>query len=131
MKSSAADKQGEIKSRIENRSARIGVVGLGYVGLPLTLLFSEQGFAVTGFDIDTAKVETLNAGNSYIVRISPAEIAKAKQSGFCATSDYDSISQMDVVLICVPTPLNEYHEPDLSYIVEPYEPLPRACAPDS
>jgi UDP-N-acetyl-D-glucosamine dehydrogenase len=102
--------------KIENRSARIGIIGMGYVGLPLTLLFSEQGFAVTGFDIDGKKVSTLNGGGSYIVRIPGTEIQSAQKQGFHATSDYSEIANVDAVIICVPTPLNEYHEPDLSYI---------------
>jgi UDP-N-acetyl-D-glucosamine dehydrogenase len=106
----------EIKRRIESRQARIGIVGMGYVGLPLALLFSEERFAITGFDIDSRKVEILNRGGSYIVRITPDEIEAARKNGFSATSDYSQIVQMDVVIICVPTPLNEYHEPDLSYV---------------
>ncbi len=89
---------------------------MGYVGLPLGLLFSEERFAITGFDIDSSKVATLNRGGSYIVRISEAEIQSAQKNGFTATTDYGLIAQMDVVIICVPTPLDEYHEPDLSYI---------------
>ncbi len=89
---------------------------MGYVGLPLALLFSEERFAITGFDIDRNKVETLNRGASYIVRISGADIQSAQKNGFSATADYGRISQMDVIIICVPTPLNEYHEPDLSYV---------------
>ena len=98
------------------RQLRVGVIGLGYVGLPLSLLFSEQKFRVTGFDVDQKKVDTLSAGGSYIYRILPEEIAAAKNSGFSATADYAHISEMDGVIICVPTPLNEHHEPDLSYI---------------
>jgi UDP-N-acetyl-D-glucosamine dehydrogenase len=106
----------QFKNRIETREARIGIVGMGYVGLPLALLFSEERFKVTGFDIDAGKVETLNKGGSYIVRIPGTEIQLAQQSGFRATSDYSEIGSMDAILICVPTPLNEYHEPDLSYV---------------
>ncbi len=106
----------QTRSRIEARAARIGIVGMGYVGLPLALLFSEERFPVTGFDIDLKKVETLNEGGSYIVRIPGTEIQAAQQNGFQATADYSAVSAMDAVLICVPTPLNEYHEPDLSYI---------------
>jgi len=105
-----------LKSRIETRQARIGIVGMGYVGLPLALLFSEQRFPVTGFDIDAQKVGTLNAGGSYIVRIPGTEVQSAQRNGFKATIDYSEIAKMDAVIICVPTPLNEYHEPDLSYI---------------
>jgi UDP-N-acetyl-D-glucosamine dehydrogenase len=105
-----------LKQKIDSREARIGIVGMGYVGLPLALLFSDERFRVTGFDISTEKVSTLNAGGSYIMRIRPEEIEKAHKSGFSATSHYSSIQDMDAVIICVPTPLNEYHEPDLSYI---------------
>jgi len=106
----------DLKSRIEARKARVGIIGLGYVGLPLALLYSEQRFPVTGFDIDKKKVDTLADGGSYIFRISPEEIQSAKASGFSATADYARITEMDAIIICVPTPLNEYHEPDLSYI---------------
>ncbi|HEY1648183.1 MAG TPA: nucleotide sugar dehydrogenase [Terracidiphilus sp.] len=110
------DRTTELKHRIETREARIGVIGMGYVGLPLALLFSEQRFRVTGFDIDVRKVNELNQGGSYIVRIADTEIQVAQQNGFRATADYSEIARMDVVLICVPTPLGEYHEPDLSYV---------------
>jgi UDP-N-acetyl-D-glucosamine dehydrogenase len=106
----------ELEARIASREARIGVIGMGYVGLPLTLLFSEQCFRVTGFDVDTKKVDALNSGGSYIVRIPETEIVKAKESGFHATTEYTEISGMDVIIICVPTPLDEYNQPDLSYI---------------
>src|SRR5450755_1093647 len=106
----------ELKQRVESRQARIGIVGMGYVGLPLALLFSDERFQVTGFDIAADKVSTLNEGGSYIVRILPAEIQQAQKSGFRATSNYAEIAEMDAVIICVPTPLNEYHEPDLSYV---------------
>src|SRR5487761_2138392 len=108
----------DIKQRIEGRDARIGIVGMGYVGLPLALLFSGERFKVTGFDIAADKVAKLNAGGSYIVRILPAEIQEAQKSGFRATSDYAEIAAMDAVIICVPTPLNEHHEPDLSYVTD-------------
>ncbi len=102
--------------KTKTRELRVGVIGLGYVGLPLSLLFSDQKFRVTGFDVDQQKVDTLSAGGSYIYRILPDEIAAAKSSGFTATTDYAHISEMDAVIICVPTPLNDHHEPDLSYI---------------
>ncbi len=106
----------ELKLKMESREARIGIIGMGYVGLPLALLFSGERFRVTGFDIEPGKVSTLNAGGSYIVRIAPNEIAVAQKAGFRATVDYSEIAEMDAVIICVPTPLNEYHEPDLSYV---------------
>jgi len=105
-----------INQKIEARTARIGIFGMGYVGLPLALLFDEQGFRVTGFDIDEKKVTTLNAGKSYIVRIPGTEIALARSRGFSATSNYESIRDMDALIICVPTPLDDFHQPDLSYI---------------
>src|SRR5437879_9630558 len=106
----------DLKSRIEARKARVGIIGMGYVGLPLALLYSEQNFPVTGFDIDQRKISTLNAGGSYIFRITAPEIQRARTQGLSATSDYSRLQQMDAIIICVPTPLNEYHEPDLSYI---------------
>ncbi len=108
----------QLKDKIERRQAQVGIIGLGYVGLPLALLYSEQKFRVTGFDIDQRKVSTLAQGGSYIVRILPAEIQEARTHGFEATSDYARLNQMDAIIICVPTPLNEYHEPDLSYITD-------------
>jgi UDP-N-acetyl-D-glucosamine dehydrogenase len=106
----------ELKHKIETREARIGIVGMGYVGLPLALLFSEERFRVTGFDIAPDKVKVLNGGGSYIVRILPTAIEQAQRAGFRATADYSEIAQMDAVIICVPTPLDEHHEPDLSYV---------------
>jgi UDP-N-acetyl-D-glucosamine dehydrogenase len=112
----SVDRTFEIKQRIDTRDARIGIVGMGYVGLPLALLFSEERFVITGFDVDPRKVQTLNQSGSYIVRIPATEIESARKKGFSATADYAQIAEMDVVIICVPTPLNEYHEPDLSYV---------------
>src|SRR5690348_9231923 len=102
--------------RIHTHTAKIGIIGLGYVGLPLALLFNEAGFPVTGFDIDPEKVKALNNGRSYIYRIPRTEIAAAAAKGFWATDEYTHAKEMDAIIICVPTPLNEYHEPDLSYI---------------
>jgi len=105
-----------LKQKIKDREARIGVIGMGYVGLPLALLFSAERHRVTGFDIAKDKVTALNAGESYIVRILRSEIAAAQEAGFRATADYSEIAEMDAVIICVPTPLNKHHEPDLSYV---------------
>jgi len=116
-KSSSAQTPADLlKTKIQQREARVGIIGLGYVGLPLALLYSEEKFHVTGFDIDARKVETLTQGGSYICRIVSAEIQAAQKQGFTATSDYSQISAMDAIIICVPTPLDEYHEPDLSFI---------------
>src|SRR5262249_45920241 len=106
----------QLLGRIQARTANVGIIGLGYVGLPLALLFNEAGFPVTGFDIDPEKVKALNSGRSYIYRIPQTEVAAAGAKGFRATDDYAHAKEMDAIIICVPTPLNEYHEPDLSYI---------------
>jgi UDP-N-acetyl-D-glucosamine dehydrogenase len=106
----------QLVAKIRQRQAGVGIIGMGYVGLPLALLYSEQKFPVTGFDIDAHKVETLNRGGSYIYRITGEEIQAAQAHGFSATSDYSRLTAMDAVLICVPTPLDEHHEPDLSFI---------------
>jgi UDP-N-acetyl-D-glucosamine dehydrogenase len=106
----------QFNNKVQNRTARVGIIGLGYVGLPLALLFSDQKFAVTGFDIDARKVTALEKGESYIHRILPPEIQAARTHGFSATADFKRLRDMDAIIICVPTPLNEYHEPDMSYI---------------
>jgi UDP-N-acetyl-D-glucosamine dehydrogenase len=108
----------QLKDKIAAGKARVAIIGMGYVGLPLALLYSEQKFPVTGFDIDARKVATLIEGGSYIFRIPATEIQEARTRGFDATSDYSRLTQMDAIIICVPTPLNHYHEPDLSFIEE-------------
>jgi UDP-N-acetyl-D-glucosamine dehydrogenase len=113
--------------RVEARETHIAIIGLGYVGLPLTLLFAEAGFRVTGFDIDAAKVATLNESGSYIHRIEPTQVAAARAAGFTATTDFALLRGCDAVLICVPTPLGpnhepgRSHEPDLSYVQQTVE----------
>jgi UDP-N-acetyl-D-glucosamine dehydrogenase len=108
---------GELRRRIEARAARVGVVGLGYVGLPLLLTAAERGFPVLGFDIDPAKVAGLNAGRSHYRHIPDAVIAAARASGrFEATGDFGRAREVDGLLICVPTPLGAHREPDLSFI---------------
>src|SRR5579862_7384527 len=107
---------GTLHAKIDNRAAAIGVIGLGYVGLPLALLFEEQSFPVTGFDIDTHKVTDLNRGESYIQHIPSTQISSANAKGFRATNEFAALATMDVIIICVPTPLDEYRAPDLSYI---------------
>lgn len=102
--------------RLEACTASIGVIGLGYAGLPLSLLLAEAGFKVTGFDVDATKVDDLEAGRSYIVRIPATEIQSARRHGFVATTDFAHLSNQDAIIICVPTPLTENREPDLSYV---------------
>ena len=106
----------QLHSKIQERTAQIGIIGLGYVGLPLVLLLSEQGYPVTGFDVDTRKVGLLSRGESYIYRIPSTEIQVAQERGFRATDSFSRLETMDAIIICVPTPLNEHREPDLSYI---------------
>jgi len=117
----AARTLAEFLDRIERRGARVGIVGMGYVGLPLALFFSEQRFRVTGFDIDPAKVDTLNGGGSYIHRIEPEQICAAQQSGLRATTDFAEAAVMDAILICVPTPLHTDRTPDMSFVVSTIE----------
>jgi len=104
--------------KLNNKTAVIGIVGLGYVGLPLMLRFVEVGYKVLGIDIDEAKVSQLNEGRSYIEHISSEKIAKAVKSGrFEATSDFSYGAKADALILCVPTPLNKYREPDLSFVL--------------
>jgi UDP-N-acetyl-D-glucosamine dehydrogenase len=101
----------------QGKGIKVGIVGCGYVGLPLALRFGEAGHIVTGFDTDPAKVEKLNAGQSYIQHISAAKISEFVKAGkFSATTDFAAVAGVDAVLICVPTPLDERREPDLSYV---------------
>lgn len=103
---------------LESKQSRIGIIGLGYVGVPLALRFQEVGLTVLGFDIDEERVTTLNAGQTPIKHISPSDIAAMRASGFEATADFARIEEVDAVIICVPTPLSRHREPDLSFIVE-------------
>ena len=107
----------DILARIQNRTALVGIIGQGYVGLPLALVFEEAGFRVRGFDVDPAKVEALARGESYIRHIGSERVSEAISRGrFIATTDFDQLSECDAILICVPTPLGEHREPDLSFI---------------
>jgi UDP-N-acetyl-D-glucosamine dehydrogenase len=108
----------ELLNKLDNKDAVIGIVGLGYVGLPLMLRYIEVGYKVLGFDIDQEKVEALNAGRSYIEHISSDTISHATQHGFTATTDFSKAAEADALIICVPTPLNKYREPDLSFVTD-------------
>lgn len=107
----------ELERRIGLKRAVVGIYGLGYVGLPLALRFSEAGLKVLGFDIDVAKVAHLNAGESYIERLTPDRIQRARDQGFEATTDFARSPEVDALILCVPTPLDSHREPDLSFIV--------------
>ncbi|MES2150750.1 MAG: nucleotide sugar dehydrogenase [Pseudomonadota bacterium] len=107
----------QLLAKFAGRSAVIGIVGLGYVGLPLSLRYAAAGFKVLGIDIDPAKVAQLNAGSSYIAHIAPEQIAQARARGMDATCDFARASEADALIICVPTPLNAYREPDLSFVL--------------
>ncbi|HKI85466.1 MAG TPA: nucleotide sugar dehydrogenase, partial [Thermoanaerobaculia bacterium] len=107
----------QLRSRLLDGSALIGVIGLGYVGLPLSLTVAEHGYRVLGFDLDPEKIAALAAGRSYIRHLDPGRLAPLLESGrFAATGDFDRLAEPDVLLICVPTPLTGQREPDLSYV---------------
>jgi UDP-N-acetyl-D-glucosamine dehydrogenase len=115
--------------RITTRKARVGVIGLGYVGLPLAVEFARQGFDVTGFDVDPAKAAQINAGGSYIPDVAAADVAAAVQAGTLhATTDMSRLGAMDAIDICVPTPLRKTKDPDLSYIVKAVDAVAAAMA---
>jgi UDP-N-acetyl-D-glucosamine dehydrogenase len=108
----------ELRQRIENRTARVGIIGLGYVGLPLALTFAESGFHVLGFDVDRAKIEALEAGRNYIRHLQPERLTDSCRSGlFGSTGDFSRLSEPDVLIVCVPTPLTPQREPDMSFVV--------------
>ncbi len=111
-----------LKTKLQDKSALVGIVGLGYVGLPLLLRYVEGGYKVIGFDIDAEKVELLSAGKSYIKHISQDAIAGAAD-GFEATTDFSRAAEADALIICVPTPLNAHREPDLSFVIGTIETL--------
>ena len=116
-----ADKLSSLDSKFANRTANVGIIGLGYVGLPLALLFTDADFPVTGFDVDAQKVEKLSRGESYIYRVPSSEVRLARMKQFSATVEFSDIARMDAVIICVPTPLNEQREPDLSFVMNTAE----------
>ena len=113
----------ELIDKLNGKSAKIGIVGLGYVGLPLMLRFCEVGYKVIGFDIDPTKVDALKAGRSYIEHISAESIGEASARGFEPTMDFSRTREVDALILCVPTPLNKYREPDLSFVLNTTESL--------
>jgi UDP-N-acetyl-D-glucosamine dehydrogenase len=124
------DHRSKLLDRISARTARVGIIGLGYVGLPLALIFEEAGFPVTGFDVDPKKVDALQRGESYIRHIGAARVAAAFSRGRIeATTDFDRLAACDAILVCVPTPLGRHREPDLSYIRNTGDEIARRLRP--
>jgi UDP-N-acetyl-D-glucosamine dehydrogenase len=113
----ALDTYETLIAKLQDRSAVIGVVGMGYVGQPLALRYAKLGYKVIGFDIDEAKVDGLNAGHSSIEHIDDAAIVLANANGMSCTTDFSRAGEADALILCVPTPLNKYREPDLSFVV--------------
>ncbi|MEE8581583.1 MAG: nucleotide sugar dehydrogenase [Myxococcota bacterium] len=116
----------ELREKIASREARVGVIGLGYVGLPLSVEFAKAGFAVTGFDLDAEKVRLLEQGESYLEDVPAAELAAARAAGgFEATTDFSTLARLDVIHICVPTPLTRTRDPDVSHMAKALEDIRR------
>lgn len=113
----------ELIDKLNARTAKIGIVGLGYVGLPLMLRYCEVGYKVIGFDIDPGKVEALKAGRSYIEHVHAEKIVEAIGRGFEPTTEFQRAREVDALILCVPTPLNKYREPDLSFVLSTTESL--------
>lgn len=125
-----SDRRSELSSRIASREARVGVIGLGYVGLPLALLFEERGFRVTGFDVDPTKPSALARGESYIRHIGKQRVAQAFARGRIeATTAFDRLAECDAILVCVPTPLGRHREPDLSFVRQTADEIARRLRP--
>ena len=119
-----------LKEKLEKRQARVGVIGLGYVGLPLAVEFAKAGFDVTGFDVDQSKVTEMNAGRSYILDVKTEDVATCVKAGrLRATTDMSKLGEMDAVDICVPTPLRKTKDPDMSYFVSAAEQIAKYLHP--
>lgn len=130
MENEHPNSSGRLRARIEGHSALVGVVGMGYVGLPLGLTFAECGFPVLGFDVDGKKVSALAEGRSYIKHLDAGRIASAVSSGrLQTTSDFSRLAEADAILICVPTPLTRQREPDMTYVVDTAEKIASALRP--
>ncbi len=110
-------------AKFKKNEAVIGIAGLGYVGLPLMLRYNAIGYRVIGIDIDAEKVDLLNAGKSYIEHIAADKITQARESGFEATTDFSRATECDALIMCVPTPLNKYREPDISFVINTMDAL--------
>src|SRR5690349_6981179 len=118
----------QLLDRLNNRTAKVGIVGLGYVGLPLAVEFAEAGFSVVGIDLFKQKVDSLNRGESYILDVPTERLKPLVESGrFRASTDYADLSQADTVSICVPTPLRKTKDPDMSFIIESVNAIAKIC----
>src|ERR1019366_1567493 len=108
----------QLTEKIANKTARVGIIGLGYVGLPLAVEFAKAGFSVTGIDVIESKVEGINAGDSFVQDVAPVDVASLVEAGkFRATTDFSVIADLDTINICLPTPLRKTKDPDMSFIV--------------
>src|SRR6516164_7567437 len=126
----STDTYAGLESKIVSRTARFGVIGLGYVGLPLALTLSDAGFKVNGIDIDSNRVDSILAGRSYITDISDRELQKAiAEKRFRATTDLTEIHDLDAVSICVPTPLRKTKDPDMSYVISAADAIAKELRP--
>ena len=112
-----------LTNKLRDKDAIIGVVGLGYVGLPLVIRYSNVGFRVLGIDVDKVKVDQLNRGSSYIEHIAAENVVSARAAGFEATTDFSRAAECDALILCVPTPLSKYREPDMSYVINTVDSL--------
>jgi UDP-N-acetyl-D-glucosamine dehydrogenase len=120
--------QQQLLERIQQRRAKVGIIGLGYVGLPLAVEFAEAGFDVIGVDVSAAKVGQINKGESYITDIPSERLAPLVKNGkLCASTEYDDLRQVDTVSICVPTPLLKTKDPDMSYVIQATDEVARIC----
>ena len=120
----------ELKNKIESKTARVGIVGLGYVGLPLAVEFAKAGFSVTGIDVLSSKVDGLNRGESHVQDVPSAEIAELVETKqLQATTDFSVVRELDTINICVPTPLRKTKDPDMSYIVSAVEEIAKYFHP--
>src|ERR1700721_4617168 len=113
----------ELIEKLDRKTATIGIVGLGFCGVPLHLRYCEVGYKVVGFDIDELKGDALRAGKSYIEHMTPASVQTAIGRGFDPTTDFSRAAEVDALILCVPTPLNKYREPDLSFVLNTVDSL--------
>ncbi len=119
-----------LNEKIESRDCKVGIFGLGYVGLPLSILFAESGFKVFGFDTDLKKINKLNSFKSYIFHIKDESIKKIIKMGFTPTRNFSFVNQLDVIIICVPTPVNKQNKPDLSHVKNTIKSILRYLKPN-